>query len=325
MAADLVFEIFSGFLALMNFMGNSLVCFVIVGNKSMRTPLNFLLLNLAVADILVGVLVLPVHVFASLYQRPRGLGGQIFCKIISSENISYMCGSVSEFTLVFIAYERYQAVVHPLKVRERITKLKTLVFIVLTWIVSFGVIVSWFFWIELDEDNKCDVKPQLKNIEKSTGDFLGLTSFAGSLLAMCFFYGRVLLTLRKTQLNNPIDRHQLAANRVKNRVVSMLCTVTILFALCWGSYIVVHLLNGFDYGTPASKISWLLIVFNSSINGFLYALFSDQFKNKLRQVYSKCCCFERMVRDEIKMNPEPRHNNNKRISDDCGASQNTKF
>ena len=35
--------------------GNSLVCLVVLKDKAMRTPMNFLLVNLAVSDIIVGV------------------------------------------------------------------------------------------------------------------------------------------------------------------------------------------------------------------------------------------------------------------------------
>lgn len=37
-----------------NLLGNSLVCFVVLKNKSMRTTMNFLLVNLAVSDMIVG-------------------------------------------------------------------------------------------------------------------------------------------------------------------------------------------------------------------------------------------------------------------------------
>ena len=38
-----------------NLVGNSLVCLVVLKDKAMRTPMNFLLVNLAVSDMIVGV------------------------------------------------------------------------------------------------------------------------------------------------------------------------------------------------------------------------------------------------------------------------------
>ena len=38
-----------------NLIGNSLVCLVVLKDKTMRTPMNFLLVNLAVSDIIVGI------------------------------------------------------------------------------------------------------------------------------------------------------------------------------------------------------------------------------------------------------------------------------
>ncbi len=38
-----------------NLLGNSLVCLVVLRDKTMRTTMNFLLVNLAVSDMIVGV------------------------------------------------------------------------------------------------------------------------------------------------------------------------------------------------------------------------------------------------------------------------------
>ena len=101
---NLPFEIVSDGLVLVNLIGNSLVCVVILLNKSMRTPLNFLLLNLATADILVGILTVPVHMLGTVYTHPKGIPGKIFCKIVTSENLLFLCEDVSALTLAVVAY-----------------------------------------------------------------------------------------------------------------------------------------------------------------------------------------------------------------------------
>lgn len=42
-------------MVVINLLGNSLVCLVVLKDKAMRTPMNFLLVNLAVSDMIVGV------------------------------------------------------------------------------------------------------------------------------------------------------------------------------------------------------------------------------------------------------------------------------
>ena len=80
-----------GVLVLANFIGNSIVCVVILRNKFMRTPVNYLLLNLAIADIMVGVFILPgPNVWRPyLYTHPGGTLGNSFCKTITARKIRF--------------------------------------------------------------------------------------------------------------------------------------------------------------------------------------------------------------------------------------------
>lgn len=42
-------------MVVVNLLGNSLVCLVVLRDKNMRTTMNFLLVNLAISDMIVGV------------------------------------------------------------------------------------------------------------------------------------------------------------------------------------------------------------------------------------------------------------------------------
>ena len=51
---------------------NILVCLIVYRRKQMRRPMNYLLVNLAVADILIGVFMLPRHVLHYTFEHPTG-------------------------------------------------------------------------------------------------------------------------------------------------------------------------------------------------------------------------------------------------------------
>ena len=59
-------------LILIDVTGNMLVCLIVYRRKQMRRPMNYLLVNLAVADILIGVFMLPRHVFHHTFEHPTG-------------------------------------------------------------------------------------------------------------------------------------------------------------------------------------------------------------------------------------------------------------
>ena len=153
----------TGVLVFMNLVGNCLVLAVVLKNKFMRTAMNFLLFNLAVADIMVGVLALPVYVFGQLYTHPGGSLGDWLCRFITGSHLLYATGIVSAFTLSAVAYERYQVVVHPMTAKEKVTKKKAFIFITLVWVAAFSMwTVAWFAVVFDESTNQCALKSEFK-------------------------------------------------------------------------------------------------------------------------------------------------------------------
>ena len=95
-------------MAIMDLVGNTLVILVIRLNnyKSMRTPMNTLLLNLAVADMVVAVFVTIQFVIGPTFEHPSGTTGLLLCKLITGGPMSWSAAAVSVFTLVVISIER---------------------------------------------------------------------------------------------------------------------------------------------------------------------------------------------------------------------------
>ena len=83
--------------------GNVLVCLVIYKTPSMRTTRNYLLVNLAVADLTVALVCIPFDVVLKVYGSPWPLGDAM-CKIIwPSQTLTTMCSAA---TLSAISYDR---------------------------------------------------------------------------------------------------------------------------------------------------------------------------------------------------------------------------
>ena len=95
---------------------------------SNRTPINFLLLNLAVADMMVALFIAPRFILSHSFKHPDGRAGTLFCKLLTGGNFTWVGGAASVFTLVAIAFERYYAVMYPYGNKGKLTfnKLKVL-------------------------------------------------------------------------------------------------------------------------------------------------------------------------------------------------------
>jgi len=91
--------------------------------------MNFLLLNLAVADIMVALFIAPRFILSHSFKHPDGRAGTLFCKLLTGGNFTWIGGAASVFTLVAIAFERYYAVMYPYGNKGKLTfnKLKVLV------------------------------------------------------------------------------------------------------------------------------------------------------------------------------------------------------
>uniref|UniRef100_A0A2K5VEL4 Neuropeptide FF receptor 1 n=1 Tax=Macaca fascicularis TaxID=9541 RepID=A0A2K5VEL4_MACFA len=110
--------------------GNTLVCFIVLKNRHMRTVTNMFILNLAVSDLLVGIFCMPTTLVDNL------ITGWPFdnatCKM--SGLVQGMSVSASVFTLVAIAVERFRCIVYPF--REKLTLRKALVTIAVIWALA---------------------------------------------------------------------------------------------------------------------------------------------------------------------------------------------
>jgi hypothetical protein len=70
--------------------GNTLVILIVLTNKTMKSPMNYLLLNLAVADMMVGVFIAPQYIFSQLFTLPNGLTGTVICKLLTGGTLAWI-------------------------------------------------------------------------------------------------------------------------------------------------------------------------------------------------------------------------------------------
>lgn len=124
---------------LLSIFGNTLIIIVLVMNKRLRTVTNSFLLSLAVSDLMVAVFCIPFTFIPNL--MGNFIFGEAICKIAA-----YFMGlsiSVSTFSLVAIAIERYSAICNPLKSRVWQTRSHAYRVIAATWIISTIMMIPY--------------------------------------------------------------------------------------------------------------------------------------------------------------------------------------
>ncbi|XP_076866828.1 D(3) dopamine receptor isoform X2 [Brachyhypopomus gauderio] len=117
--------------------GNVLVCLAVVRERSLQTTTNYLVVSLAVSDLLVASLVMPWAVYLEVVGG-AWLFSRLYCNIFVTLDVM-MC-TASILNLCAISIDRYTAVVMPVLYNTTHTSRKRVsVMIATVWILAFAV------------------------------------------------------------------------------------------------------------------------------------------------------------------------------------------
>lgn len=121
-------------IGLFGIIGNCLLLQVIYSNRSLRTPTNYLIFNMAITDLCVLLICPSLFLFHEIFQSYKL--GRVGCKAEGMIEVSLLITSV--ITLCFISYDRLTAIAFPMETR---LNFKTTKFVIAgSWIG--GVILS---------------------------------------------------------------------------------------------------------------------------------------------------------------------------------------
>ena len=222
---------------LVSLAGNTLIAIIIYKTKTMRTTTNYFILNLAMSDLLLPILVFPLNLtemhggfwFFSSEQ------GQAFCKMM----LFIYCFSsiVSIENLVLIAVDRFRAVVFPLRAPLIGSKL-SLFFILSTWVAAMALSSPSFYGVKSVE---CTGKFQsCKRLWRKTliaHNYLHAIPFIFLAIAftlIVFLYSIILFKLKsqKTPGEQTVNAVKQREKRERN-VLRMAVAILTGFVLCW--------------------------------------------------------------------------------------------
>uniref|UniRef100_UPI0037E99F92 dopamine receptor D4 related sequence n=1 Tax=Semicossyphus pulcher TaxID=241346 RepID=UPI0037E99F92 len=123
-------------LILIIILGNILVCLSVLTERSLKTATNYFIISLAVADLLLAVLVLPLYVYTEFFGGVWTLSTYI-CDALMTMDVMLCTASI--LNLCAISIDRYIAVVVPLKYNRNQFSIRQLALITATWLLSLGV------------------------------------------------------------------------------------------------------------------------------------------------------------------------------------------
>ncbi|XP_027038327.1 pyroglutamylated RF-amide peptide receptor-like [Pocillopora damicornis] len=276
--------------------GNYIVCLIIKRNRDMRNIVNYLLVNLAVGDIIFAIFIAPAVLLRLITSfHPEGMTATGLCKFVTGGNVAWIGAVSSIFSLVAIAIERYYAVMHPFSNRRNFTKLKFKfqVIVLVSWIFSVAFSIPMFLTATFDDKKQFCVWNWPQKWMSKAYSVAWLLVVVLPLIVMAGLYSRVARTLWFKHHSIHLSREQRGVIRVRKRVTLMVMSVTAIFGICYGFMSVIYVLRKFtsyNISPVVVSVSFIMVLCNSAVNPFVYALLNSQFREKTKEMmcFSDC-------------------------------------
>ncbi|XP_078055150.1 dopamine receptor D2a isoform X1 [Mustelus asterias] len=171
--------------------GNVLVCIAVSREKALQTTTNYLIVSLAVADLLVATLVMPWVVYVEVVGEWRF--SRIHCDIFVTLDVM-MC-TASILNLCAISIDRYTAVAMPMLYNTRYSsKRRVTVMISIVWALSFAISCPLLFGLN-DSDTRDDAICTIINPDFVV--YSSIFSFYIPFIVTLLVYVQIYVVLRK--------------------------------------------------------------------------------------------------------------------------------
>ncbi|XP_032813993.2 trace amine-associated receptor 365-like [Petromyzon marinus] len=307
-------------LATLTVMGNLLVVASIALFRQLQTRTNAFTLSLAVADLLVGLLVMPFSATRSLYGC--WFFGRTFCKVHTCLDVLLSTASIAH--LGAIAFDRHTAICDPLRYHQRLTAGRAASLLALCWVgsalLAVGPILLGWNTVGIEElvaSLSCpDACAFFMNAPFAIAG--STCSFFGPSFIMVVTYMRIYrVALRQARaVRNVISVSSVARQRCdidsppeqgrdqrrERGATKTLGVIMGTFVICWLPFFSLTLLDPFTGFLAEPWVweaaTWLGYV-NSALNPILYPAFNRAFRRAFCLVFTCAWRSQNMRRADL--------------------------
>ncbi|XP_036406318.1 trace amine-associated receptor 13c-like [Megalops cyprinoides] len=296
-AVDVLMYSAAAAVVLLTVCGNLLVIISICHFKQLHTPTNLLLLSLAVADLLVGALVMPFH-FIQLIES-HWCFGAVNC--IIDIVLTFFLTCVSIYNVACIAVDRYFALCNPFLYCTKMTVSITLKIISMIWLSVFVYIMLLLYFngsiTDMTGNTTCAGRCGVQVSENwAVADFT--IAFLVPCLIIIIMYLKVFAIAKKhaKTIRSVQEQHRSKDSEKMNserKAAKKLGILVSMFLLCLLPYYIA-LIIAMYIRTSSLYLSAMhvlnLLYLNSFINPIIYALFYAWFQKCFKLILTCRIC-----------------------------------
>ena len=265
-------------LTLLSLVGNVLIVAVFYRNNRLRTTVHYFIVNMAVSDLLIPTIFLPMQITVVYYERwlIGGILGTTLRKFVWFT--VYICVAVSMISMVAIAVDRFYAIVFAMKLALFSQKnCKRL--IIATWIFSMAIQSYYIYAVRLEgAETMCNYA--LERIS-----FLCL--FSSTALFLTALYSAIIVFLYRQKANLHLASKTVKLRAKENRrVTSMLVILVVAFYLVWILFFIHDFITQ-DLDYCAREWKWIvksMPLWYTVVNSVVFFIFNETFRQGSKEL-----------------------------------------
>lgn len=285
-------------------LGNCLVMAAVYQNSKIQTVTNYLIVNMAVADVFYTLIAVPPLYFEvfQLYKWCFDSHAKrvYFCKVVHFGQYFFM--TVSVLTLATIAIDRFFAIAKPM--RRIFTKQAFYCIVSSIWIIGGAVAAPMIYVKKIKYDNTsnnyfCDEdwSPAFQDTHQASRTYtlvLFSVVYCVPFFAMSIMYTIICKKLWTRKI--PGEQNKQTCKTLlesRKKVVKMLIVVLIAFIVCWLPIQIQSFIWEYDQTVKFSPVTVFVFMFlmraHSSLSPCIYAMFSANYRAGFKKALCYCC------------------------------------
>lgn len=247
--------------------GNSLVCIAVWKTASLRTTINYHMVSLAIADLIVTVIVQPLMIAVIVGKATGDLECSSTLDKVYRTIGNFSCAA-SFLNLCFISLERLLAILRPFSTYKN-TKSKRFIFVMFAiWLIPFGYAVL-----------------------RTTTSRKGTSYFSGALFAVGYVwmvscYAVILVNLH-IQAKKPvaITLNEKKQRRTERKITMTMILVIVCFTVMWLPLFYFRLSGNSSLNSGlVYELAITVALCNSALNPIIYSFRNKKYRNAFKSI-----------------------------------------
>lgn len=253
--------------------------------KKQRNSADYLMLNLALSDLLFGILIVPKNFKYTINGIDKDIvNNRFMCTLFMRGMLPYTAMLSSISTMMILTLERHFAICHPHSFKKWFSTEKVKMYIVVSWMIAIIYHIPYCIKVECRES---------KEEEEFTKGYSVLTMVLAvlELVFLIILSTKIYLSLwHKQSIIHPSAIREIEKRKRKKKITLCVLTVVGSFVFCYIPYFIIQALAKYDiinahlFGMSAKKLTDLFLVLNAAVDPYLYTCQNTRLRALLRKV-----------------------------------------